>query len=394
MPTPRPAYAAFAAFGALWGVWGAALPAIRDHAGVTDGQLGLALLLVGVGALPAMALTGRAVDRTGGRVVAIVLVLLASAGVAVSTLATGPVSLAALLLLLGATSGAADVGANAVAGSAERATGRPVLTRAHGVFSAAVVMGSLGAGGVQAAGLPVAVAFGAVVVIAAAAAVPLWSIPPAADVTTSAGGAGRRWSVPLLPLVVAGAVGAVAFAVENAHQSWGAVFLADELGVATGLTAAAPAVFAGVASVTRFAVGGFSRVRTGRVLTGGALVAVTGTLVLARSDAVWVALLGLALAAAGTSVLFPTLLSAVLANVPDDARGRATSTVAATAYLGFVLGPVLVGAVSDAFGLRMAMVAVAGLAALAGLVLWPVTRWSAARMSAAADSENSTAGSR
>lgn len=58
-------YAAFAAFGVFWGAWGAALPTLRTQADVTDGQLGTALLFVGLGALPAMALTGPAVDRFG-----------------------------------------------------------------------------------------------------------------------------------------------------------------------------------------------------------------------------------------------------------------------------------------------------------------------------------------
>src|SRR4051794_37948927 len=135
MGSSRPTYLAFAAFGGLWGTWGAALPAVRNAAGVSAGQLGTALLCIGLGALPAMLLAGRAVDRFGGRAVAIALVLMASTGVLVATVARSPVSLAALLLLLGATSGAADVGENAVAGAAERATGRPVVTRAHGVFS-------------------------------------------------------------------------------------------------------------------------------------------------------------------------------------------------------------------------------------------------------------------
>src|SRR4051795_185107 len=154
MASTRPTYLAFAAFGSLWGAWGAALPAVRDAAGVSEGQLGTALLCIGAGALPAMLLTGRAVDRFGGRVVAITLVLMASCGMAVATAARSGTSLAVLLLLLGATSGAADVGNNAVAGAAERAAGRPVLTRAHGVFSTAVVAGALLTGGIQAAGLP------------------------------------------------------------------------------------------------------------------------------------------------------------------------------------------------------------------------------------------------
>ena len=61
-------YFAFAAYGLFWGTWGASLPALKTAAGVDDSQLGIALLFVGLGALPAMILTGRAVDRLGGRI--------------------------------------------------------------------------------------------------------------------------------------------------------------------------------------------------------------------------------------------------------------------------------------------------------------------------------------
>ena len=50
----------FAAFGAFWGAWGATLPAIQAHAGVDDGQLGIALLCIGAGALASMRSAGTA----------------------------------------------------------------------------------------------------------------------------------------------------------------------------------------------------------------------------------------------------------------------------------------------------------------------------------------------
>ena len=43
---------------------------MQDQAGVSDGELGLALLFVGAGALPAMLLVGRALDRWGLQVAA------------------------------------------------------------------------------------------------------------------------------------------------------------------------------------------------------------------------------------------------------------------------------------------------------------------------------------
>jgi MFS family permease len=182
----------------------------------------------------------------------------------------------------------------------------------------------------------------------------------------------------LLPLVITGLVGALAFAVENAYQSWSAVFLRDQLSVAGGLTAAAPAVFAAVAAATRFAAGAARRLPdkgSGPLLTAGAVVATVGSILLARSSTLAAALIGLALAAAGTSVLFPTLLREALGGVRPQVRGRATSAVTTTAYLGFLLGPVYVGGLASAAGLRNAIIGVAALAAVTAVTAWPVARW-------------------
>lgn len=67
MARPWTAYAGFIVFGGFWGTWGASVPSVRDQAGVSDGELGTALVFVGAGALPAMLVAGRAVDRWGTR---------------------------------------------------------------------------------------------------------------------------------------------------------------------------------------------------------------------------------------------------------------------------------------------------------------------------------------
>jgi MFS family permease len=83
---------------------------------------------------------------------------------------------------------------------------------------------------------------------------------------------------------------------------------------------------------------------------------------------------GLALAATGTSVLFPTLLSRSMRDVPEGSRGRATSVISTTAYLGFVLGPAYVGVLAGAVGLRGAMVGVAVIAAAFAILAPAATR--------------------
>jgi MFS family permease len=379
-PTPLTAYAGFAAFGGFWGVWGASVPAVREQAGLSDGQLGTALLLVGAGALPAMLLTGPAVDRWGHRLTAFLLMALGAAGVAVAHTGQGFISLSVGLAVIGATSGAADVAINATAGSAERASRRPVVARAHGVFSAGVVVASLVTGALRSSGATVAVPFQLVATAAGAAGI-------IAFTTVRNGSHGPRptanpepaehpWRPPagklrLQPLVVLGGLGAVAFAVENAHQTWSAVYLGDVQSAGPALAAAGPAIFAAVAALTRFATAPLSTTYTTAVLITGATAAAAGAAVEATAPNAPIALGGIGLAAAGTAVLYPTLLSLVAGQVDESTRGAATSVVSTIAYLGFLAGPIYVGHWAAAIGLPGAMAAVAALAACLALVTGP-----------------------
>ena len=369
---PRNAYASFAVFGAVWGAWGASVPAIRDQAGLTAGELGTALLFVGAGALPAMLLAGRGVDRWGTRATALLLVLLGGVGVATVVAAQGMLSLAVALAMLGASSGAADVAINTGAGAAQRAHGGAVIACAHAAFSAAVVVASLITGVLRGAELPVVTPFLAVAAAAIAVAVAViragdGSVAPG-ERAPRGGLVSLRARVPLAPLLAIGALAALAFAVENAHQSWSALYLRDELGAGAATAAAGPAIFAGTVAITRFAAGALSARRPTLVVVAGSALAAAGTGLVAIASTLGVALAGLGVAAAGTAVLFPTLLVVLTARVPDHVRGTATSAVTTVAYLGFLAGPPYVGAWADGVGLPGAMLAVAGLAlALAAL---------------------------
>ncbi len=367
------AFVAFAAFGGFWGVWGASVPRVQDQAGIGDGELGFALLFVGAGALPAMLSMGRALDRWGLKAGAMALGALGIIGALLSLTAENLPALCVGLALVGASSGATDVSMNAVAGRAEKVAGRPVITRAHGVFSSLVVLSSLATGLASGASLPLAVPFIAVAALSLlACAAMLRSLPshePAAEDGDHAEAAPAR--AQFVPLILIGVLGALAFATENAHQSWSGVFAHDELHSGTGLAAVAPAVFAGTVALTRFFAGGLKAAHAQAVLIGGALAAMAGTAVIAVAPSLPVAALGLALAGAGTSVLFPTLIGIVSRSVEESRRGRATSIVTTVSYLGFLLGPVYVGLWADAEGLRAAMISVAALAAVL-LALTPV----------------------
>jgi len=408
-------YAAFTAFGLFWGAWGAALPALRTQAGVGEGQLGTALLFIGLGALPAMALTGRAVDRYGQGVAAWLLLSLAGAGLVITAAASGVALLIAGMLLVGATSGAADIAINTLAARAEHLTDRPLLTRSAGLFSLGVVVASLTTGALLGAGWSLLGVFAVVAASMAALAAASWvtssvlqlptdgvvlgglrtrsespkdsrSAPQTEHVAPAGGtasprglGAVSRRVVPAAPLVVVGMVAALAYAIENAHQSWGAVLLTDVFAASPQLAAAAPAVFAATAALARLTLAPLSRSHPTVMLLGGGALATTGSVVLATASTVIVALVGLVVAALGTATLFPTLLSRSLRGSDPAQHGRSTSAVAATAYLGFLLGPAYVGLLAESSDLRGALLGVAALALVFTVAAAPISSWAARR---------------
>ncbi|MFI6480154.1 MFS transporter [Nonomuraea sp. NPDC050663] len=366
----------FAGFGAFWGVWGATLPLLRAQAGVSDTEFGLALLFVAAGALPAMLATGHLVDRLGLRVAGVLLALLGVSGVVLAFAPGDLVTLCAGILLVGAASGAADVAINTLAATVEKRTGRPVVSRSHAAFSAAVALSSLGAGALAGLAGSLPVNFGAAAVIAvalgSAVVVSTRSIPAPGREPAVPPRAGRRvvwWAVPLL----IGAIGALAFASENAYQSWGAVLLTDSFAASPLLASAAPALFATTAAVLRFAAAPLTLSRPIATLVGGSVIATAGGVVTASAATLPLALAGIVLAAAGTSILFPTLLSYGLRGVPDGSRGRAASVISTAAYVGFLGGPAYFGMLADAFGVQRAFLGVAALTVVL-LAALPATR--------------------
>jgi predicted MFS family arabinose efflux permease len=350
----------FAALGIFWGAWGAELPAVKAHANASDAALGVALFCIGAGALIAMRPAGVALDRRGRGVLPVLTVLFAVAGF-LPALVTTPAALAVVLLFLGAASGSLDVGINAEGVRAE-AVGRPVLRLAHGMFSVAAVSGAVAAGLLRAAGMSPTGVFGVVcglVLAGAVATVVLEAAPPRREDAARLRDLLRApW-----PLVALGGLCALAFFVEGAWQTWGAVHLQNTLGASAALSAAAPAVFAASAAFGRIA-GQSLKAPEHVALAAAATLAAAGTALAAMASSSAVALVGIAVAGLGTSICAPTLIAIAGRRARPERRGSAVSVVTTVAYLGFLLGPAAVGVAADATTLRTALAAVGVLALL------------------------------
>ncbi len=348
---------AFFAFGCFWGAWSAVLPAIRTQAGVSDGQLGLALAAVALSAVPVMPPAGRLVDRFGAaRTVPLSLVAFALV-LPVFTLAHSLAGLLPGLVLLGVATGALDVVINTAAAAWERVEGDRLMSVAHGYFSVGVLVGSVSAGLAREAGagpLPVLVVI-AVLVLVVAASQPRYRQADGDEVPGERAGFSRV-------LLGIGVLTAGAFLCEDAVQSWSALHLERGLHATPAISGLGPGLFAGAMAVGRLG-SGLLRLRPATAFGAAGSLLTVGVLVVALAPSPAVALLGLVLAGAGTSILAPVLYSAVGERAAPGRQGADLARVSALGYVGFCAGPPLVGAISAGSSLPVALGSLAFLAA-------------------------------
>jgi len=359
-PRRAPTLAGFAALGLFWGAWAALLPSIQRALDASKGALGVALFFVAVGSLPAMLfLAGPLIGRYGSRAVAWSCAAFAAATV-LPGLATTLPALAAALVLAGATSGVLDVGINAQAAQIERASGRRLMPLAHGLYSTGVLVGAVAAGLARSAGAGRETIFAAVALVIAATAL-LLARNRSIVLQESPRPRGRR-RVPLgRALLAVALVGAVAFVVEGAVETWSALFLARQLDASAAVSALGPGVFGASMAIGRFAGQAATRVSERTLLAGGALGAAVGCAIVAGSGGSGAALVGFALAGAGISLNAPVVFGAAGRRRVDPAG--AVAVVTTLAYLGLALGPPLMGGLAEAGSLRGAFLALAVIAA-------------------------------
>lgn len=354
--------AAFLLMGLFWGAWAGYVPEIQLRTAATPPQLGAALLWAGVGALPAMLLTGRLWPRFGSGLVGVTLLLFGLAAV-LPALAPNAVFLGMAMALVGASSGALDVAMNSQISDIEAASGRRLMYLAHALFSLAMLLASLSAGllrELEVGPVPVlgvvGAAFLAVALPALARGRGRTVAPRHADPRPSP--VGLRRTVAIL-----GVLCAAAFLIEDALMSWSALHLERSLGAPPAVGAAGPGLFAGSMFVGRSLGQVLGRRYSERqLLLGSGFIAAGGIGLVAWSPAAEPALAGLVIAGSGVSLAAPALFSRAGRLAGPASRGAAMSTLTVLAYLGFVVGPPTVGLIAGASDLRFSFTALAVLA--------------------------------
>ncbi|WP_433084818.1 MFS transporter [Dactylosporangium sp. CA-052675] len=398
----------FTASGAVVGGWVSRIPAVVERLGIGPGELGRALLALGLGSLVSMPVTGHACRRFGSRAWVAGTALVSAVALAAAGLAGSLWALGGALFVLGLAYGSWDVAMNVQGSFVDRRAGREWMPRYHACWS----LGSIG--GAAAGSLAARAGIGAAPHLAVAAVVSLavtyagltlfldertdertdgrtdertdgrtdertdertdgradGGTPERTDAGTAAAPGRRRFCAGrALPLI--GLATLCATVVEGAAGDWLALFLHTGRGLSQSSAALGYTLFATAMTAGRFAGStAVARLGRARAVRLGALLGVAGIAAAVLAPGTGPTYAGALLWGLGVCLVFPAAVSAA----GQTARpAEAIALVTSIGYGSLLVGPPLIGALADAIGLGRALLGLAGLAA-AIAALAPVLR--------------------
>jgi MFS family permease len=319
--------------------WAPLVPFAKARLAVDDGTLGLLLLCLGIGSVPAMLLTGMLSTRYGDRP----LIIAGGVGLAALlpwlSIAATPIQLGLVLLGFGASLGSIDVAANIHALEVEHASDRPLMSGFHALFSIGGFAGSALMTGL------LAVQIGAFTGTLICTAVMLAAIAAAAPRLLRAAKAEETplFVMPHGIVLLLAMLTAITFLVEGAMLDWSALLLTDTRLVEATHSGIGYMLFS-IAMTTGRLVGDSVGARIGdrATMMWGSCIAIAGFAVLLTGPNAAIALAGFLLIGLGASNLVPVLFRRAGAQRAMPV-GLAVAAITTTGYAGILVGPAGIG---------------------------------------------------
>ncbi|WP_189107381.1 MFS transporter [Streptomyces camponoticapitis] len=348
-------------------------PQIKADLGIGNAAYGLAVAAFPAGAIAAGLAAGVLIRRLGSGRVAVAGTLLTAVGVLVAGTAGSVVLFATALFLAGAMDAITDVAQNAHGLRVQRRYGRSIINSFHAIWSIGAVVGGSMAAGAIALGLSrgqhlliSGVLFGIAACVALRFCLTGPDTEPAAEGTDSEDRESeprrqeRMTARPRTPYVLAALVliAAAGALVEDAGNSWAALYLSESLRAPGALAASGYIALVGAQFVGRM-IGDRLVDRFGQrtVARSGGLIAAVGMGLALAVPTASGTILGFAAAGFGVATLVPAAMHEA-DELPGLKPGSGLTIVSWLMRLGFLLSPPVVGLVADATSLRVGLLVV------------------------------------
>ncbi|WP_156468013.1 MFS transporter [Rhizobium sp. Leaf371] len=332
----------------------ARMPDLQVALQVDKSQLGLTLIGMAIGALISLTVSSPLIERLGPKVTAYITVIGTAACYALVPWMPGAAGVFAVLLVAGMLAGALEINLNVELGRIEAATGRSVMNRAHGCWSAGFFVTALVASFARQSGMSMQAHLGAaflVVIVFAWIAIRGLEAAPvdASHLPEEKAPAFAFPTMGLLPLCL---IGIAAFLVEGAGIDWSAIYMRDVFQSEPFVGGLGLTLFTFFMALVRMVADPIVERFGSRAVAASLLVlSAIGIAAVGLSPHPVVALVGFALMGAGCSAVYPLAVSAA-AQRRDRAPHVNVASLGQVTFIIFFFAPPLLGFVAEHAGIR------------------------------------------
>ena len=344
--------------GLCFSSWGARIPAIQDIHSLSETALGSVLLALPVGLILSMPIAAGLVKKFGSRRILIFAIIFYGAILMTLGLAGSVFQLMGLLIVFGLASNMVNVSLNTQAVDIEVIYKKPIMASLHGLWSSAGFMGaSIGAFMIGSEIEPfrhfILIFFMVLVLslVCSSSLLPDIKKPPSAS--------SKMFQFPDRSLLGLGLLAFLSMICEGAMFDWSGIYFKKVVQAEGAWVGSGCVAFMTTMAGTRFFADGFKQ-RFGLVMilrVSGVLIFV-GLMISVIFPTILSSLFGFFMVGAGVSAVVPMVFSEA-GRSTTMAPSSAIAAVSTIGFLGFLIGPPMIGWIAGASTLRISFTVIA-----------------------------------
>ncbi|MEO6686380.1 MAG: MFS transporter [Dyadobacter sp.] len=347
--------------GLSFAAWASRIPDIKNMLHLTEGGLGTVLLALPLGLMASLPISGWMVTKYGSKKMVLIGAILYAITLTFIGFATRTEQLVIVLFSFGLWGNLCNIAVNTQAVAVEQVYGKSIMASFHGLWSMAGFLSAMIGTFFISINVPPQIHFMVIAVVAFAIIFTAYkhTMP---DSEKNEGEAQPMFVKPDRDLLMLGLIGFCAMVCEGAMFDWSGVYFMEVVKVPAAMKTMGYVAFMGTMTGGRFA-GDWLANKIGRkkMLQISGLLMAGGMGIAVLFPFMASATFGLLLVGFGVSSVVPLVYSAAGRSTTMSA-GMALAAVSSISFIGFLIGPPLIGIVAQMADLRFSFAVVAVLA--------------------------------
>lgn len=347
--------------GLSFATWASRIPDIKEKLQLSDAGLGVVLFALPVGQILSLPISAALISKLGSKVVVIATALLYPLTLVLLAMAAATWQLVFALFLFGFWANSMNIAMNTQAVGVEKFYGRSIMASFHGLWSLAGFTGAVIAGFFVSKGITPMVHFSIVCVAAAMLVFASYKY----TLTDNKDNASSQplFSKPDKYILLLGLIAFCCMLCEGAMADWSGVYFKKVVEAPAAYTTIGYVAFTATMATGRF-VGDWLVTKYGvtRMLQLSGITIAAGLMIAVAMPTLIAATTGFLLVGFGVSSVVP-IVYGLAAKSTKMSASAALAAVSTISFLGFLIGPPVIGFIAELSSLRFSfgIIAVLGL---------------------------------